>query len=492
MNTIRTFLVITCFLVTLSSFGQIKNGSFETENDTLVSHPAHWNLRQLEGTISTLNRADGYAGRQSLALTISEDAPVKNVTFSQVVPVVVDHFKKIVIRFYMKAENLEGKASIWCQVRDKENERIGFVNGQMQGAELTSSAAWKRYEVTLTLSPKTDKLILGGYFEGTGTVNFDAIEINELELPKRPPAESVVDYLAKLEEIVRANSIYADALDWDEIHQELDYLSLGIDSINQVGSPKDHILSKLREKGDNHSFMQTKQLVTQYAQGQMSTAAPKAKLLPNNIGYISVPEYSSRNQQANVAFAVKIQGLIKALDTAHDIEAWVVDLRPNRGGNMHPMIAGLGPLYGNSENMGYFVNKATGYKGQWYYNEGEFGVDGHPTLTVKKPYKLKNDAPKIAVLFGSSTSSSGEMTVVTFLGRPNTKTFGQVSGGYTTTNADFDLPNGDKIYLASGYVADRTGKEYPVNIRPDVLVNPHQDGEEDVTLATAVAWLMEE
>ena len=92
-------------------------------------------------------------------------------------------------------------------------------------------------------------------------------------------------------------------------------------------------------------------------------------------------------------------------------------------------------------------------------------------------------------MIGEETSSSGEMTTISFIGKNNTKLFGQPSGGYTTANQGFKLSDGSYIYLATSYTADRNSKKYLSKIIPDIIVQ--NDNSFDNCLETASKWLLE-
>ncbi|ATP55628.1 hypothetical protein CPT03_03665 [Pedobacter ginsengisoli] len=70
------------------------------------------------------------------------------------------------------------------------------------------------------------------------------------------------------------------------------------------------------------------------------------------------------------------------------------------------------------------VNKKE-QKNNWYYAKGKCGVGKGVPLTVPNPYKIKNKNTKIAVLIGPRTSSSGEMTAISFIGKKTTRLFGE-------------------------------------------------------------------
>lgn len=78
------------------------------------------------------------------------------------------------------------------------------------------------------------------------------------------------------------------------------------------------------------------------------------------------------------------------------------------------------------------------------------------------------DAP-VAVLFENRTASSGEVIVISFIGRRNTRSFASSSAGYTTSNEGFKLSDQAIIFLATAVMADRTGRVYGDVIIPDVI-----------------------
>ncbi len=194
-----------------------------------------------------------------------------------------------------------------------------------------------------------------------------------------------------------------------------------------------------------------------------------------------VPGFNSANKEIANNFAEKIQNMIKKLDSENNIKGWVVDLRKNTGGNMYPMIAGLGSLVGEGY-LGYFVAKNR--KDTWKYENGKMG-----SYQYTIPPKINSSDKKIAILIGKKTRSSGEATAIAFIGKNNVKLFGQPSGGFTSANRSFRLSDGKSIALAVSFEMDRTGKEYRSEIIPDVIIKP--DANKDLDLETAQKWILE-
>lgn len=198
-------------------------------------------------------------------------------------------------------------------------------------------------------------------------------------------------------------------------------------------------------------------------------------MLEGNIGFLSTDNSVVNN------FANQIHNAIHEMDSRSTIKGWIVDLRNNNGGNMWPMVLGLQPLIGN-EVPGYFVNANQNKPPVWKINSPLFG------LTIKEPYQLKNPNSKIALLYSKRTSSSGEMTAICFIGKPDAKSFGEITAGLTPGNRIFYLSEDIILVLASSYTMDRNKKVYTGSIIPDVLIE--KPGNDNV-LQQAITWLKE-
>lgn len=148
---------------------------------------------------------------------------------------------------------------------------------------------------------------------------------------------------------------------------------------------------------------------------------------------------------------------------------------------MWPMPAVLAPLLGDGR-LGSFVYP-DGKRMHWEIRDGDVLLAGQRAGT--SPVRLTRPAPPIAVLTSQHTSSSGEATLVSFLGMDRVRTFGLPTAGYSTANTTVELSDGALLVLTVAVMADRTGRRYGTSIVPDVRVSP-RDGA-DVTAATA--WL---
>ncbi len=195
-------------------------------------------------------------------------------------------------------------------------------------------------------------------------------------------------------------------------------------------------------------------------------------------------------------FADKLHGLVVDLQ-GQKPDGWIIDLRGNLGGNMWPMLAGIGPVVGEGD-LGSFQSPG-GNNESWYYRAGKAGSrsrgeDSVGAQVTKPPFHLPQ-LPWVAVLLDRSTASSGEAIAISFAGRPRSRSFGEHTMGFATANDENPLSDGATLYLCSSVEADRTGKRYEDGIDPDVdLAAPNSTPEEeqDAVVRAAEKWLVQE
>jgi C-terminal processing protease CtpA/Prc len=195
---------------------------------------------------------------------------------------------------------------------------------------------------------------------------------------------------------------------------------------------------------------------------------------------VKVDSFSGSGAQAT-AFATAVQGAIASADR-DDLAGWIVDVRGNGGGNMWPMLAGVGPVLGEGR-VGYFIDPA-GAESFWEYRAGEALLHGTLLQRVDRPYRLRRGSPRVAVLIDNGTVSSGEAVVVSFQRRPDTRFFGTATCGLSTANQQFEMSDGASLLLTVSVMADRTKFLYGGPIAPDEEVTDPREAEQ-----RAVAWL---
>ena len=282
----------------------------------------------------------------------------------------------------------------------------------------------------------------------------------------------------EIAQCIRKNALFKDSLDIDGLEADVKAHIDTFDTYKKVGL---YYTRALRKAGDSHSFYVRQEDIDNYSKKQKENIAFNYQLLDGHIGYLQVPGFLSTDQRVINDFADQIQDAIGKLDSSATITGWIVDLRNNDGGNMWPMLSGLSPLI-NSDVAGYFSTPGKKELAPWKTSSPFNGV------ARSKNYLLKDRNSRVAVLYGPRTASSGEATAISFIGRPNTRSFGERTAGLTTANGIFYLSDGNIFVLASTCEMDRNKNLYMGKLEPDELL---ENRSADEVLNRAKQWLSE-
>lgn len=224
-------------------------------------------------------------------------------------------------------------------------------------------------------------------------------------------------------------------------------------------------------------------------EGHIVTAGGK------KFGYVVLPRCSAKDNDGVLLYAADVRRILTDL-SSQSPQGWIVDLRGNTGGNMWPMLTGIGPILGDGV-VGSFV--AADGNVTWFYQNGKTGtrnpagletvslnLEEEPSIT-----SLSATTP-VAVLVDGSTASSAEAITIAFHGRPNSRSFGTHTAGKSTAVQPYKLDDGAELYLTTAIDADRTGKPYPDGFTPDqvfpAIATLPLEANDPVVLA-AESWL---
>ena len=273
-------------------------------------------------------------------------------------------------------------------------------------------------------------------------------------------------YLNSILDIAERNSINRLTIDWTAYRNSVIQTAGSAQTIADLFPAIRTAITLLR---DGHSSYRSAGGTTTIFVALRSCAPPAAVplSLPSNIASVRVGAFSGTIEQAN-AYGRQIQDAIAAADR-DDLIGWIVDLRSNGGGNMWPMIAGLGPILGEGP-LGYFIGP-TGTETLWEYGNGVSRSGGNAITTVSPPYVLKRQQPRVAVLSDIGIASSGEATLIAFRQRANTRSFGQPTCGLSTANATFPLSDDGMFTITTSVMADRNKTRFGDSIPPDEVIS---------------------
>ncbi|MEM7367108.1 MAG: S41 family peptidase [Bacteroidota bacterium] len=400
-------------------------------------------------------------------------------------PVAVQEYVKLKISASIKGENItDGKGYIYSYSKKGEQ----FLQYQtLDATAIRGTEDWKQVELSIWVGPEADRLRIGGALEGKGTLYLDDFSVEEIETGTCDFADSTLAFMDECVELIARLSLHKDEIEPDQLLRRWQRFSACPQSASDIHDGLNMMLKTV----DTHSFFWPVEMVNKWqntSQNPATAQFPLAKgyRLDDHYAYLWMPHFNSGDSLSQIVFADHMQGLIDSLDHPA-LKGWVLDLRDNQGGNCWPMLAGIGPILGEGV-CGYFKDgeewRAWAYRDGMTYESGD-SISG----ISRSAYVPHISTSPVAVLIGPMTVSSGEVVTVAFCNRPQTRLFGQHTGGYSTGNVNHTMSDGSMMFLTQSIYADRNQQTYRKGIAPDVEIPRRQEGEEDQALMKALSWL---
>ncbi len=236
-------------------------------------------------------------------------------------------------------------------------------------------------------------------------------------------------------------------IDWDAWKDRVNSFQQSSSSVDELAI----LRYSLDELNDGHSGIPNEISTTPTKQ---KPAMPSGMML-GKTGYIRLPPYNKiqgydETILASDPYVKAIQNILSNLDKS-EIDGWIVDLRINTGGDYRPMLEGIASLLGSGTHA--------------YLLYPLFEIEN--PCSIDTQHRLKQAEKPIAVLTGSHTSSSGELILIAFQKLNNVMSFGESSGGNSSSNMDFTFKN-RHVAVTAGLMADRNKVPYGDKIHPDV------------------------
>ena len=275
-----------------------------------------------------------------------------------------------------------------------------------------------------------------------------------------------LEYFVYAVSIIEENSYYQPTIK--------DWARGKADAINRAREAKTHaeihtlLRDFLSEIGDRHSHL--------IAPGQQDPPArmPDGHMI-DQWGYVRLP-VAAGDDDLMQRYAEIGHDLVGQMARAR---GWIVDLRKNVGGNMWPMLAAIGPLAGEGI-LGHFIDRDA-QQIAWGYRQGASFYEQENVYEVSCPVEVVSSECPVAILTSDQTASSGEILLVSFLGRDNVRVFGQATRGIPTANDIYPLDDNTLLVLTRFITADSRGKTYEAAIAPHVVC--------ENALEAATGWL---
>ncbi|OJJ18542.1 hypothetical protein BKI52_23305 [marine bacterium AO1-C] len=329
--------------------------------------------------------------------------------------------------------------------------------------------------------------------------------------PKTDP--KIAAYLNEALDTMRTYALNTDQVNWEQLKKEVIEKAAGAKTTPEVYHLVRYALRSLK---DDHSFLQlSDSLVTLEKNARKDQNQKQAHNTPKKapspygrrmkiehgmhqvgktkIARVFVPQGSQGNK-----FAQRLHDLIIEMDGQKPC-GWIVDLRGNGGGNMWPMLAGIGHLVGENPLAGSVDGE--GKRDYYLYKSGKAiykhktGKEDDAYSEVKEAVFGGDKSAPLAFLIDRGTASSGESLATILKGRKNTRGFGEATYGASTSTRGFKLSDGSNLVIAVSIFQDRQGNKYPDGIKPDVKIpigDQKEDPANDPVIKAAIQWLQEQ
>lgn len=499
------FVIVSLSVTAAAAIGAELNLGFETLDSNGM--PLGWSFAGSDAEAAS--DATAVEGERSLKLTRATAAGITRVT--QRVPAALlraggdsERTARLRLTGLARTSAPGVSAALWLRVDGPRGplflDSAGYGREPMpeplvaSGEASESDSEWRRFEIELPLPHDVDEVAFGLSVRGQGSAWFDALELRAVVTDARPPAApTAVRYLDAALALMREHSLRRAEVDWPTLRTQALEHARGATTAAEA-----HLAVRfaVRELGDRHSYLQSAAATRTLAATAVSNArtgapptAPSGRRL-GEIGYLEVPGFAGGTPVQQVAFAEALKNAVQAVEEK-TVCGWVVDLRRNTGGNLWPMLAGLGPLLGDGELAASVY--PDGRRVAVWHRDGQAGFGDYTQLRVRSPYRAAATVP-VAVLQGPATASSAEVLAVAFRGRAETRSFGAPTRGLSAGNRTFALPDGASLVLTVAATSDLAGRLYAGPIAPDEVVagageRRAAEALGDAPLDAAVAWL---
>lgn len=484
MKSVYLFIIVA--LTCLTSIAQeLRNGNFEDDSPKSEINLNYW--KKAWGNPDNFSVKNGPDGKYLQIIGNSEN----DVGFiTQTIKTTSSEALQILeITVDIKSGDIDGRgAGLNVEMYDSAGTLIALKDMGGYGSSLwqTEASDWKKMKIKTICPAQTTSIRAGMILYGEGLVKFDNYTLSLSPVKNQKSSQLAKTFIDSALHIISTNSLYRSSLNYDQLKQEALNISGMAEKPEDCYLAVEYLIAAVRSSGDNHSFFISAEEAAHWANSddpEEQIEFAKAKMV-KNCGYIMIPGFHSGNESLMQKFADSLQNSIRYLN-AQNPAGWIVDLRQNTGGNMEPMITGIGPLL-DTGKIGWLEN-IDGKRDHWYYINGKYAWDTEEGISASNPVQLKKKLP-IAVLTSPTTGSSGEIVTISFIGNSNTKSFGEPTWGLTTGNGEYTLPDGSKIFLADTRMVDRNGRVYDGRITPDFEIT--NDGNTDTTLDAAIQSIL--
>ena len=216
-----------------------------------------------------------------------------------------------------------------------------------------------------------------------------------------PATSTATAYLNQVLDLMQKNALHSSEIDWPAVRREALKRAEGAQSTVDTYPAIFYALTQLKE---HHSFLRQPDTLSEADKKRSDTAfkeivAPFIKQFPkppdspfrertepaghllhisdHTVAYVVIPQCIGKHSKWEdnppdfQRFADSLHSIAAGLESSHPV-GWIIDLRGNVGGNMWPMLAGIGFVLGEG-NLGSFLSP-DGSETPWFYHDGKAGT----------------------------------------------------------------------------------------------------------------------
>ena len=278
------------------------------------------------------------------------------------------------------------------------------------------------------------------------------------EAARLDPVTYLSDALVLLDGGLRASTD-----DWQQAREAARASITDESSLEDVHDLLDNLAS---EAGGPHSRFRTPAEVEAWEEEATSPSGLKHPTveIEDRVGVLTIPGFPLDDPDLTQDY---VDAGIAAIQEVADenLCGWVVDLRFNTGGNVHPMLAVASPLLSDGPVLA--LARPSGELLQAEIDGNSVAVDGEVLAqSPTSPFKIAT--PSVAVIHAQMTGSAGEAVVIAFYGEDTSRSFGSRTRGFTSGNDYHELADGAGLTVTTGYFHDRLGNTYDGGLDPGV------------------------
>ncbi len=256
--------------------------------------------------------------------------------------------------------------------------------------------------------------------------------------------------------LAKENSVNTNNVDWNSITKKVKTrLDLKDSTLNALAKPTQLLLTELNDfhgallingqrymgevkKDDTLSYKANQEISSKLYQESLKGYKIETEMITKKIGYLVIPAINIGGDQNAIDLATKTirDSICKLL--SKDPKKLIIDLRTNIGGNMYPMLSGLGLLFPDLKLGGDSKNGESFYS-SWEIKEGNFYMWENQMTSIPLNCECKNKVKKYVILTSRYTTSSGEVVASSLRGQKNIILLGERTAGYSSTNSWYQI-----------------------------------------------------